>query len=220
MIQKNKLLEICESEYKSAKKELKYYSDLFNKQDGLYSVFFAIFVAVIGLFCVIDQEKITLFNPQQMVWPSVVFLAIAYMYFFVIVMGNSYYLIFYSEKVVILEKLMNQCLDTKVYIWETEFMSVIQSKENHITKGYVNVNMIKIGFVIAQYAIIELALGLLWHSMFGFDWRFWLYASLAIAISIFLIWNWFIMWWRLPKHYRKELEHLYETSLREVLEQK
>lgn len=42
---------ILQDEYKIARHEWEYYTDLFNKQDNLYSIYFAIFaIAISGIY--------------------------------------------------------------------------------------------------------------------------------------------------------------------------
>ena len=219
---KNKIIEMLKSEYDLARHEWEYYTDLFNKQDNLYSIYFAIFAIIIGAIYYIIQvnnkntlfDNIVLLNNQRIIICGlVIFLAITYMYLFVIMLGNSYYLIIYSEKVIILEKLLNYFLNKKLFIWETDFMSIIQSKDNVFTKGYLNVNMLKMVFAIALYCTVEVPLCILFHVIVGNIFLFHIYSIVLILISLFLIYDWLIMWWKLPKHYRSQLETLYKNKL-------
>lgn len=45
---RNKIIESLKSEYDLARHEWEYYTDLFNKQDNLYSIYFAIFAVIIA----------------------------------------------------------------------------------------------------------------------------------------------------------------------------
>lgn len=101
------IIECLKSEYDLARHEWEYYTDLFNRQDNLYSIYFAIFAVIIGAIYYIIQvnNKDALFdniallhNPKMIICGLIVFLAVTYMYLFIIMMGNSYYLIIYSKK--------------------------------------------------------------------------------------------------------------------------
>ena len=219
---RDKIIESLKSEYDLARHEWEYYTDLFNKQDNLYSIYFAIFAIIIGAIYYIIQvnNKDTIFdnivllsNQKIIICGLIIFLATTYMYLFIIMMGNSYYLIIYSEKIIVLEKSLNFFLNKNVFIWETNFMSIIQSKENVFTKGYLNVNMLKMVFAIALYCTVEVPLVILWHSIVGSTHSFYIYIVILICVSLFLMYNWIIMWWRLPKHYRTQLEKLYKNKL-------
>lgn len=219
---RDKITEALKSEYDLARHEWEYYTDLFNKQDNLYSIYFAIFAVIIGaIYYIIKVNNentifdniVLLHNQKFIICGLIFFLAITYMYLFIIMLGNSYYLIIYSEKAIILEKALNYFLNKKVFIWETNFMSVIQSKDNVFTKGYLNVNMLKMVFAIALYCTVQIPLCILLHSVVGNTTLFYVYTIILICISLFLIYDWIIMWWRLPKHYRKQLEELYRNKL-------
>lgn len=219
---RNIIIQSLKSEYDLARHEWEYYTDLFNKQDNLYSIYFAIFAVIIGAIYYIIQVNnegtifdniILLHNQKAIICGLIIFLAITYMYLFIIMMGNSYYLIIYSEKIIVLEKVLNYYLNKKVFIWETEFMSTIQSKDNVCTKGYLNVNMLKMVFAVALYCTVEVPLCILWYSIIGYEILFYIYIIVVSIISLFLMYNWIVMWWKLPKHYRKELENLYKNKL-------
>ena len=219
---RDKIIESLKSEYNLARHEWEYYSDLFNKQDNLYSIYFAIFAIIIGAIYYIIQVNnketifdniVLLYNHKIIICGLIIFLAIAYMYLFIIMMGNSYYLIIYSEKIIVLEKSLNYFLNKNVFIWETNFMSIIQSKDNVFTKGYLNVNMLKMAFAIALYCTVEVPLAILWLSIVGNNYLFYAYLIILICVSLFLMYNWIMMWWRLPKHYRRQLEELYKNKL-------
>lgn len=210
------------SEYDLARHEWEYYTELFNKQDNLYSIYFAIFAVVIGAiyYIITVNNKGTLFdnitllqNQKLIICGLLAFLAITYMYLFVIMLGNSYYLIIYSEKAIVLKKLLNHFLGVNIYIWETDFMSIIQSTENIITKGYINVNMFKMVYAILLYLSIEIPLCILWYVVNGRGVLLYVYMFLVIGASVLLAYDWLIMWWRLPKHYRKVLSNLYLEKL-------
>lgn len=218
----DKNIELLKNEYDLARHEYEYYTDLFNKQDNLYSVYFAIFAIIIGtinyIFEVTDENSIInniilLYDKKLLVCGLIIFLAVTYMYLFVIMLGNSYYLIIYSEKIIILEKVLNCFITKNIFIWETDFMAKIQSKDNCFTKGYLNVNLIKMIFAIILYLVVEIPLCLLWYLIVGYTWLFYLYIFILISISLFLMYDWIIMWWRLPKHYREELRKLYNNKL-------
>lgn len=219
---KNKIIELLKSEYDLARHEWEYYTELFNRQDNLYSIYFAIFAVIIGAIYYIIQvnnkdtlfDNITLMNNQKMIICGlIIFLAATYMYLFIIMMGNSYYLIIYSEKVIVLEKSLNFFLDKNVFIWERDFMAKIQSKDNVFTKGYLNVNMLKMVFAIILYCVVEIPLCMLWYSVVGKNYMFYSYAIIITIVSLFLVYDWIVMWWRLPQHYRKELETIYKNRL-------
>jgi uncharacterized membrane-anchored protein YitT (DUF2179 family) len=128
-------------------------------------------------------------------------------------MGNSYYLIIYSEKVIVLEKSLNYFLNKNIFIWEKDFMAKIQSKDNVFTKGYLNVNMLKMAFATILYCVVEIPLCILWYSIIGKNSLFYCYVIIVSIISLFLVYDWIVMWWKLPKHYRKELETIYRNRL-------
>ena len=128
-------------------------------------------------------------------------------------MGNSYYLIIYSEKVIVLEKSLNYFLNKNIFIWEKDFMAKIQSKDNVFTKGYLNVNMLKMAFATILYCVVEIPLCTLWYSIIGKNSLFYCYVIIVSIISLFLVYDWIVMWWKLPKHYRKELETIYRNRL-------
>lgn len=222
MKDKNIEIESLKSEYSLAREEWKYYTDMFNKQDNLYSIYFAIFSIIIGAIYYIIQvnNKETIFdnvvllhNQKIIICGLIIFLAVTYMYVFIIMMGNSYYLIIYEEKIIVLEKALNCFFKNKIFIWDTEFMSKIQSKDNIFTQGYLNVNMLKMIFAVLLYCAIEIPLCVLWKSIVGFGLCFTIYIFSVLIISLFLVYNWIAMWWRLPKHYRKVLKELYEDKL-------
>lgn len=217
-----RIIEYLKSEYDLARHEWEYYTELFNRQDNLYSIYFAIFAVIIGAIYYIIQvnnkdkifDNIILLNNQKMIICGlIIFLSVTYMYLFIIMMGNSYYLIIYSEKVIVLEKLLNYFLNKKVFIWETDFMAKIQSKDNIFTQGYLNVNMLKMIFAITLYCVVEIPLCILWYSVIGNDDLFYWYVVIVLGVSLFLVYDWIIMWWRLPKHYREELETIYKNRL-------
>lgn len=128
-------------------------------------------------------------------------------------MGNSYYLIIYSEKVIVLEKSLNYFLNKNIFIWEKDFMAKIQSKDNVFTKGYLNVNMLKMAFATILYCVVEIPLCTLWYSIIGKNSLFYCYVIIVSIISLFLVYDWIVMWWKLPKHYGKELETIYKNRL-------
>lgn len=219
---KNKIIDFLKSEYDLARHEWEYYTELFNRQDNLYSIYFAIFAVIIGAIYYIIQVNnegklfdniILLYNQKMIICGLIIFLAVTYMYLFIIMMGNSYYLIIYSEKVIILEKALNYFLNKNVFVWEKDFMAKIQSKDNVFTKGYLNVNMLKMIFAIILYCVVEIPLCMLWYSVVEKNYLFYWYVIIISIVSLFLVYDWIIMWWRLPQHYRKELETLYKNRL-------
>ena len=173
---KDKIIEFLKSEYDLARHEWEYYTEIFNRQDNLYSIYFAIFAVIIGAIYYIIQvnnkdtlfDNITLLHNQKMIICGlIIFLAVTYIYIFIIMMGNSYYLIIYSEKVIVLEKSLNYFLNKNIFIWEKDFMAKIQSKDNVFTKGYLNVNMLKMAFATILYCVVEIPLCILWYSIIG-----------------------------------------------------
>ena len=46
-------------------------------------------------------------------------------------------------------------------------MAKIQSKDNVFTKGYLNVNMLKMAFATILYCVVEIPLCILWYSIIG-----------------------------------------------------
>lgn len=210
-------INILHEEYKIARHEWEYYTELFNKQDNLYSVYFAIFaIAIGGVYYIIKDSNSHLFenmvllpNQKIIVGSLIIFLAITYMYLFIIMMGNSYYLIIYSEKILALEKTINRKLGKNILFWEAKFMASIQSTDNRITAGYFNVNFLKTVYAILLYITIEVPLGFLWYAVFDNGLTFKIYCISVTCSSCFLLYNWLIMWIRLPKFYRNKLDNLY-----------
>ena len=115
-LEKNDVLqELLKSEYDLAKHECEYYTQEFNKQDTVYGVYFAVFSVVIGAIYKIaetnnDQLELTnlavILNQKIIIGGMILFLAFAYIYVFLVIMGNSYYLILYSEKIMVLERII------------------------------------------------------------------------------------------------------------------
>lgn len=216
---KKEQISMLHEEYKIARHEWEYYTELFNKQDNLYSIFFAIFAVVIGaIYYIIRANNQIIFenmtlnaNQRILIAGLIIFLAITYMYLFVIVMGNSYYLIIYSEKIIAIEKVMNKLLGRKVLFWETDFMSIIQSTQNIFTKGYLNVNYLKLFYAIALYVAIEVPLAILWYIIFGKGVIAYLYIAIVLVLSLLMLVNWLNMWLSLPKYYRIKLEGIYNN---------
>lgn len=212
------------SEYDLARHEWEYYTTLFNNQDKLYSIYFAIFAIIIAAIYYIIKvnnhntifDNIVLYNNQRIIICSlIIFMAVTYMYLFIIMMGNSYYLIIYSEKIIILERLLNHYIRKNVFIWETHFMSIIQSTNNVFTEGYLNVNMIKVAFAIILYSVVEVPLCILWYIIVQNNIAFCLYLFIFIIISLLILYNWVRMWKKLPLYYRKQLKKIYKRKLKE-----
>ena len=142
-LEKNDVLqELLKSEYDLAKHECEYYTQEFNKQDTVYGVYFAVFSVVIGAIYKIaetnnDQLELTnlavILNQKIIIGGMILFLAFAYIYVFLVIMGNSYYLILYSEKIMVLERILNHYLDKKIFVWESCVMEQIQTS---VYKGY------------------------------------------------------------------------------------
>ncbi len=220
---RDKIIEYLKNEYDLAKHEWKYYTDLSHKQDHLYSIYFAVFAVMIGAIYYIIQinnkdsifDDLILMHYQRMIICGlIIFLAVTYMYLFIMKMGSSYDFILYREKVIIFEKSLNYFMTKNIFIWETEFMSKIQSKDHVFTKGYFNVNMIKMIFAVVLYGVIEIPLCILWHVVVGNVPAFYVYIIILIIISLFLLYDWFVMCWRLPAYYRKELKKIYKKKLK------
>ena len=99
-LEKNDVLqELLKSEYDLAKHECEYYTQEFNKQDTVYGVYFAVFSVVIGAIYKIaetnnDQLELTnlavILNQKIIIGGMILFLAFAYIYVFLVIMGNSY----------------------------------------------------------------------------------------------------------------------------------
>lgn len=119
-LEKNEAIQkMLKSEYDLAKRECEYYTQEFNKQDTIYGVYFAVFSVVVGAIYKIaetnnDQLQLAnlavVLNQKIIIGGMVLFLAFAYIYVFLVIMGNSYYLILYSGKIIALEKMMNHFL--------------------------------------------------------------------------------------------------------------
>ena len=213
---KNQVIQALKEEYACAREEIQYYVKMFNKQDSLYNVFFVVFSLVFGaLYHVSSSGNIVALNERQQVIFGLLVcaLAVIYTYFYVIIQANSYYLIIYSEKIIVLEKCLNYYLGKTVYIWETEFMSQIQSKSHVWTKGCINVNYIKTALAFLQYFIIHIGLGVMWFEINASVYMRIAYVAIVSIVSLFIAYNWIKMWFVLPSHYRNELKSIYEQKL-------
>ena len=137
----------------------------------IYGVYFAVFSVVVGAIYKIaetnnDQLQLAnlavVLNQKIIIGGMVLFLAFAYIYVFLVIMGNSYYLILYSGKIIALEKMMNHFLEKEIFIWESYIMDKIQSPQNRFTKGYFNVNILKGAIAVVLYIVVEVILGIIW----------------------------------------------------------
>lgn len=73
--------------------------------------------------------------------------------------------------------------------------------------------MLKMVFAIILYCVVEIPLCMFWYSIIGKTSLFYWYVSIVSIISLFLAYDWIVMWWKLPKHYRQELETIYKNRL-------
>ncbi len=217
---RKEVIQSLKEEYDCAKKEQQYYAEQFNKQDGLYNVFFVVFSIVLGALYHItssgsaDASGAILSIKNQPLILSILIsaLAVIYTYFYIIVQANSYYLIIYSEKIIVLEKCLNHYLGKKVYVWETDFMSKVQSKRNVWKKGYLNINYIKTALAFLQYIIIHSGLIVMWCNVNSLAVIRWAYGLTVFFGSVFIAYNWIAMWFILPEQYRDELKTLYQKN--------
>lgn len=227
-LKKNELLQkLLKSEYDLAKHECEYYTQEFNKQDTIYGVYFAVFSVVVGAIYKIaetnnDQLQLTnlavILNQKIIIGGMILFLAFAYMYVFLVIMGNSYYLILYSEKIIVLERMLNHYLDKKIFIWESCIMEQIQSPQNKFTEGYFNVNLLKGAAAVVLYIIVEVILGILWNLTFDNFFVTLFYCVTLGFLSGYIFANWLKMWRRLPEYYNSYFSNLYENNLQIKLE--
>lgn len=227
-LEKNELLQkLLKSEYDLAKHECEYYTQEFNKQDTIYGVYFAVFSVVVGAIYKIaetnnDQLQLTnlavILNQKIIIGGMILFLAFAYMYVFLVIMGNSYYLILYSEKIIVLERMLNHYLDKKIFIWESCIMEQIQSPQNKFTEGYFNVNLLKGAAAVVLYIIVEVILGILWNLTFDNFFVTLFYCVTLGILSGFVFANWLKMWRHLPEYYKSYFTNLYENNLQIKLE--
>lgn len=227
-LKKNELLQkLLKSEYDLAKHECEYYTQEFNKQDTIYGVYFAVFSVVVGAIYKIaetnnDQLQLTnlavILNQKIIIGGMILFLAFAYMYVFLVIMGNSYYLILYSEKIIVLERMLNHYLDKKIFIWESCIMEQIQSPQNKFTEGYFNVNLLKGAAAVVLYIIVEVILGILWNLTFDNFFVTLFYCVTLGFLSGYIFANWLKMWRRLPEYYKSYFTNLYENNLQIKLE--
>lgn len=227
-LKKNELLQkLLKSEYDLAKHECEYYTQEFNKQDTIYGVYFAVFSVVVGAIYKIaetnnDQLQLTnlavILNQKIIIGGMILFLAFAYMYVFLVIMGNSYYLILYSEKIIVLERMLNHYLDKKIFIWESYIMEQIQSPQNKFTEGYFNVNLLKGAAAVGLYIIVEVILGILWNLTFDNFFVTLFYCVALGFLSGYIFANWLKMWRRLPEYYKSYFTNLYENNLQIKLE--
>ncbi len=221
LTKKNEIFQSLKEEYDYAKENERYYVNLFNKQDNLYSVFFVIFSLIIGTvyhITTLDSSNapaaILLFQENELIISLLICaLSIIYTYFYIMVQGNSYYLIIYSEKIIVLEKCLNYYLGKKVYIWETEFMSKIQSKNCLLEKGCLNVNYIKTALALFQYGLIHAGLVVMWYEINASNVIRYTYVGVVAVATVFIAYNWMRMWFVLPCYYREKLQKLYESRL-------
>lgn len=222
-LEKNDVLqELLKSEYDLAKHECEYYTQEFNKQDTVYGVYFAVFSVVIGAIYKIaetnnDQLELTnlavILNQKIIIGGMILFLAFAYIYVFLVIMGNSYYLILYSEKIMVLERILNHYLDKKIFVWESCVMEQIQSFQNKRTAGYFNINLLKGAAAVLLYIIVEVLLGILWGLTFdNFIVALVYYVTLFVLSALILV-NWLIMWKNLPEYYKNSFIAIYEEKL-------
>lgn len=222
-LEKNEiLLKLLKSEYDLAKHECEYYTQEFNKQDTVYGVYFAVFSVVIGAIYKIaetnnEQLEFTnlavILNQKVVIGGMILFLAFAYIYVFLVIMGNSYYLILYSEKIIALEKILNHYLDKEIFVWESCVMEQIQSIQNKRTAGYFNINLLKGAAAVVLYIIVEVLLGILWSFTFDNSIVTLVYWVTLFALSALILANWLIMWRNLPEYYKRNLTDLYENKL-------
>lgn len=85
---KDKIVEYLKSEYDLARHEWEYYTELFNRQDNLYSIYFAIFAVIIGAIYYIIQvnnkdtlfDNITLLHNQKMIICGLIIFFGSYVY--------------------------------------------------------------------------------------------------------------------------------------------
>lgn len=227
-LEKNELLQkLLKSEYDLAKHECEYYTQEFNKQDTIYGVYFAVFSVVVGAIYRIaetsnDQLQLTnlavVLNQKIIIGGMILFLAFAYIYVFLVIMGNSYYLILYGEKIIVLERMLNHYLDKKIFIWESCIMERIQSPQNKFTEGYFNVNLLKGAAAVVLYIIVEVILGILWNLTFDNFVVTFVYCITLGTLSGFIFLNWMKMWKCLPEYYKSYFTDLYENKLQIRLE--
>ena len=143
----------------------------------------------------------------------VLFLAFAYIYVFLVIMGNSYYLILYSGKIIALEKMMNHFLEKEIFIWESYIMDKIQSPQNRFTKGYFNVNILKGAIAVVLYIVVEVILGIIWSLIFDDFIVTLIYCVAFGSLSGFVLMNWLKMWIHLPEYYKSCFIDLYKNKL-------
>lgn len=128
-------------------------------------------------------------------------------------MGNSYYLILYSGKIIALEKMMNHFLEKEIFIWESYIMDKIQSPQNRFTKGYFNVNILKGAIAVVLYIVVEVILGIIWSLIFDDFIVTLIYCVAFGSLSGFVLMNWLKMWIHLPEYYKSCFIDLYKNKL-------
>ena len=222
-LERNDVLQkLLKSEYDLAKHEYEYYTQEFNKQDTIYGVYFAVFSVVIGaIYKMVEtnnnQMELTnlavILNQKIIIGGMILFLAFAYIYVFLVIMGNSYYLILYSEKIIVLERILNHYLDKNIFVWESCVMEQIQSLQNKRTEGYFNINLLKGAAAVILYIIVEALLGILWSLTFDNFIVAFVYCVTLFILSVLILMNWLIMWGKLPGHYKRIFTALYEEKL-------
>lgn len=206
----------------TAERAKEYYTQEFNKQDTIYGVYFAVFSVVVGAIYKIaetnnDQLQLAnlavVLNQKIIIGGMVLFLAFAYIYVFLVIMGNSYYLILYSGKIIALEKMMNHFLEKEIFIWESYIMDKIQSPQNRFTKGYFNVNILKGAIAVVLYIVVEVILGIIWSLIFDDFIVTLIYCVAFGSLSGFVLMNWLKMWIHLPEYYKSCFIDLYKNKL-------
>lgn len=216
----DRIVDFLKIEYDEAKSEHQYYAEQISRQDTLFNVYFTIFSIAMAVICNVIQinnkavllKDVILSRDQKVLVSGMcVLLGVLCAHLFTIISGNTYYLMVFEEKIAVLEKVLNNYLGKDVFIWETHFMSDIQSKNNVFHSGCMNVNYIKMFFAIILYFIIETLLSvILYYAVKTVALYF---IPVIASITLFVLGNWIIMWWNLPKYCKNKLESLYQEKL-------
>lgn len=219
MCENEKIISFFKSEYDSAKAESRYYAEQINKQETFFNIYFAIFSIALGIIykiVMINNEDVP-FNcielqgyQKKMVWMICLLLSLFGTYLFATMSGNSYYLMIFGEKVSVLEKILNYYLGENIFVWESCFMSNIQSRKNVIKTGCIKINYLKMVFAILIYLLVQtILLFVVYYTVKVVV----IYIIFVGCVSVVAWGNWILMWWRVPKYCKNQLEHMYKEKL-------
>lgn len=89
-------------------------------------------------------------------------------------------------------------------------MSNIQSRKNVIKTGCININYLKMVFAILIYLLVQtILLFVVCYTVKVVV----IYIIFVGCVSVVAWGNWILMWWRVPKYCKNQLEHMYKEKL-------